>query len=182
MQYVDTSLPELRSEPELVRHARKGNEQAFLVIYHRHRSAVYQFAWRMSRSTSTAEDVTQECFLALVRGAAFDKDRGTLRTYLFGIALNLLRRRLRTSEREAEEPAEATASTDVLGELLTTERLELVARAEMFKLVANGAIAPTQAAFNLYVLHDPWKPDYAFADTSAFSMGAADRAESLVHK
>ena len=54
---------------------------------------------------------------------------------------------------------------------------------ETFKLVANGAIAPTQAAFNLYVLHEPTsKPDYAFADTSAFSMGAADRAESLVHK
>jgi hypothetical protein len=54
---------------------------------------------------------------------------------------------------------------------------------EMFKLVAGGAIAPTQAAFNLYVRHDPaWKPDYPFADLSAFIMGAADRADLLVRK
>jgi RNA polymerase sigma-70 factor (ECF subfamily) len=129
MQYVDASVPELTTELELARDARNGDETAFLVIYQRHRSAVYQFAWRMSRSTSTAEDVTQECFLALIRGAAFDNGRGTLRSYLFGIARNLLRRRLRTSEREAEEPAEAIASVDVLGELLTAERSDLVARA-----------------------------------------------------
>jgi hypothetical protein len=54
---------------------------------------------------------------------------------------------------------------------------------EMFKLVAGGAIAPTQAAFNLYVRHDPtWKPDYPFADLSAFIIGAADRADLLVRK
>src|SRR5215467_1599750 len=100
----------LRTEPELVR---PKDELAFHVIYQRHRSAVYQFTWRMSRSTTTAEDVTQECFLALVRGAAFDNDRGTLRSYLFGIARNPLRLRLRTSEREAEEAVEAVASIDV---------------------------------------------------------------------
>jgi hypothetical protein len=41
MQYVDASLTDLRTEAELVRHARKGDELAFLAIYHRHRSAVF---------------------------------------------------------------------------------------------------------------------------------------------
>src|SRR5215471_12170180 len=129
MQYVDASSPELRTEGELVRDARKGDELAFLAIYHQHRSAVFQFAWRLSGSGAAAEDVTQECFLALVRGAAFDSGRGTLRTYLFGITRNLLFRRLRISQREADEPAETMAATDVLGELLTAERSALVARA-----------------------------------------------------
>jgi RNA polymerase sigma-70 factor (ECF subfamily) len=129
MQYVDTSLPELRTEAELVRDARKGDEQAFLAIYHEHGSSVFQFAWRLSGAAATAEDVTQECFLALVRGAAFDSGRGKLRTYLFGIARNLLLRRLRISQREAQEPAEAMSATDVLGDLLTAERSKLVARA-----------------------------------------------------
>jgi RNA polymerase sigma-70 factor (ECF subfamily) len=76
-----------------------------------------------------AEDVAQECFLTLVRGMAFDGDRGELRTYLFGIARNLVLRRLRISEREAEEAAEAAAPIDVLGDLLEAERSELLAGA-----------------------------------------------------
>jgi RNA polymerase sigma-70 factor, ECF subfamily len=117
------------AEADLVREAREGGEQAFLSIYHRHRSPVFQFAWRLTGSQTAAEDVTQECFLALMRGAAFDGDRGGLRTYLFGIARNLVLRRLRISEREAEEAANAPAPIDVLGDLLKAERSELVASA-----------------------------------------------------
>ena len=54
---------------------------------------------------------------------------------------------------------------------------------DTFTLSAAGRIAPGQAAFNLYVLHDPaWRPTYANANLSAFNMGAADRAESLIRK
>jgi RNA polymerase sigma-70 factor (ECF subfamily) len=117
------------AEAALVREARQGGEQAFLAIYQRHRSPVFQFAWRLTGSQAAAEDVTQECFLALMRGAAFDGDRGGLRTYLFGIVRNLVLRRLRTSEREAEAAADAPARVDVLGDLLAAERSELVAAA-----------------------------------------------------
>jgi RNA polymerase sigma-70 factor (ECF subfamily) len=117
------------TEADLVREARRGGEKAFLAIYHRHRSSIFQFAWRLTGSQSVAEDVTQECFLTLVRGMAFDGDRGGLRTYLFGIARNLVLRRLRISKREAEEAAEAAAPIDVLGDLLKAERSELLAGA-----------------------------------------------------
>jgi RNA polymerase sigma-70 factor, ECF subfamily len=129
MQSVDKPPAEPMTEADLLRDACRGDEQAFLAIYHRHRSPVYQFAWRLTASAATAEDVTQECFLALMRGAGFDAGRGTLRTYLFGIARNLVLRRLRITGREAEEPAEAVAPVDVLGDLLTAERSELVAGA-----------------------------------------------------
>jgi RNA polymerase sigma-70 factor (ECF subfamily) len=126
---VDRLPTDSIADADLARDARQGSEQAFLTIYHRHRSAVFQFAWRLTGSRAAAEDVTQECFLALVRGVAFDGGRATLRTYLFGIARNLVLRRLRISEREAEEAAEAVAPIDVLGDLLAAERLELVTRA-----------------------------------------------------
>jgi RNA polymerase sigma-70 factor (ECF subfamily) len=112
-----------------VRDARRGREEAFLAVYQRHRLSVFQFAWRLSGSQAAAEDITQECFLALVRGAAFDGDRGALRTYLFGIARNLVLRRLRISSREAEEASDAPAPGDVLRDLLVEERSALVARA-----------------------------------------------------
>jgi len=126
---VGTPPTESLAEADLVREARQGAAQAFLAIYHRHRSPVFQFAWRLTGSQAAAEDVTQECFLALMRGAAFDGARGGLRTYLFGIARNLVLRRFRTSGREAEEAADATAPVDVLGDLLDAERSELVAGA-----------------------------------------------------
>jgi RNA polymerase sigma-70 factor (ECF subfamily) len=117
------------TDSALLRDAHDGNESAFLAIYHEHRLPVYQFAWRLTGSATAAEDVTQECFLSLMRGAAFDSRRGNLRTYLFGTARNLVLRRLRTNTREAEAAADAPASIDILGDLLETERSELIAGA-----------------------------------------------------
>jgi DNA-directed RNA polymerase specialized sigma24 family protein len=66
----------LPGEKDLVGQARRGAEQAFLTLYSRHRSALFRFVCRMTGSVVSAEDVTQECFLALVRGADFDANRG----------------------------------------------------------------------------------------------------------
>jgi RNA polymerase sigma-70 factor (ECF subfamily) len=119
----------LPAEMDLVGQARRGDEQAFLTLYGRHRTALFRFVYRLAGSVALAEDVTQECFLALVKGADFDGDRGSLQGYLFGMARNLVFRRLRIAERESEEPAEIPAPLDILGELLSSERAALVAEA-----------------------------------------------------
>jgi len=55
--------------------------------------------------------------------------------------------------------------------------------ADNYTISAASRIAPGQAAFNLYVLHQSeWKPTYPFADLSAFNMGAEDRLEPLIGK
>ena len=52
--------------------------------------AVYSFAYRLTLREDIAEDITQECFLALIRAPQrFDEARGTMKTYLFSIARNL---------------------------------------------------------------------------------------------
>jgi len=61
--------------------------------------------------------------------------------------------------------------------------LNFVVGNETFTLSAGRSIAPGQAPFNLYVLHEPdWKPNYPLADLGAFNMGAADSAASLLRK
>ena len=61
--------------------------------------------------------------------------------------------------------------------------LSFTMEGETFTVNAGARIAPGQAPFNLYVLHDPnWKPSYPNADLDAFNMGATDRAESLLSK
>jgi RNA polymerase sigma-70 factor (ECF subfamily) len=52
--------------------------------------AVYSFAWRLTGRPDMAEDITQECFLVLLRTPErFDPERGSMKVYLFAIARNL---------------------------------------------------------------------------------------------
>jgi len=52
---------------------------------------------------------------------------------------------------------------------------------ETFTLLTADQVAPGQAPFNLYVLHDPaWKPTYANANVDAFIVDGAERAEYAV--
>jgi hypothetical protein len=56
--------------------------------------------------------------------------------------------------------------------------LSFVMGGDTFTLNAGGRIAPGEASFTLYVLHQPdWKPTYALADLSVFNMGTLDPAQ-----
>lgn len=58
-----------------------------------HSEAVHRYVWRMTSSSSAAEDITQEVFLILLRWPEhFDPDRGQLLSFLIGIARNLARK------------------------------------------------------------------------------------------
>jgi RNA polymerase sigma-70 factor (ECF subfamily) len=81
----------------------------FRKAYGRHKDMLYRFAWRMTGSASAAEDLVHDCFLLLWRNAAaYDQDRGTLRSFLIGVTRNLALKRLRR-ERTFEELEEESA-------------------------------------------------------------------------
>ncbi len=104
-------------------------EAEFLGLYRNCRTPLYQFVWRLTGSTATAEEVVHDSFLALLDGAAFDPAQGSVRTYLYGIARNLALRRLRLAGREAEEEEPTSPALDPLSEVLTSERAGLIAQA-----------------------------------------------------
>jgi RNA polymerase sigma-70 factor (ECF subfamily) len=87
-------------------------EQAFDA----HHQSVFRFAWRLTRDAGLAEDITQECFLAYLRAPGrLDPARGTVRTFLFAIARNLIFKHYRDT-RESEpldEIAETRFSPDL---------------------------------------------------------------------
>jgi RNA polymerase sigma-70 factor, ECF subfamily len=90
------------SDGDLLHRARGGDAGAFALVYGRHRDVVFRFAARLSGSTETAEDVTHDCFLALVAGPnGFDPARATLRTYLCAAARNQVFKRFRADARTA---------------------------------------------------------------------------------
>lgn len=71
----------------------KGDSEAFAAIYRQHAGMVYHFLLASSASRETAEEVTQEVFVFLLREwRRYDAGRGTLEAWLLGIARQLLRR------------------------------------------------------------------------------------------
>ena len=88
------------SDLELVQRAAAGDRAAFAAIYQRHRDVVYRFARLMSGSDATAEDVTQEVFVTLIHTmVTYEPQRAGLLTYLYGVARNVTRNRLRRDRR-----------------------------------------------------------------------------------
>ncbi|HEV2912574.1 MAG TPA: RNA polymerase sigma factor [Pyrinomonadaceae bacterium] len=78
------------TDERLLKSAGRGDEAAFLVLYERHRDAVFRFAYRLTGSVAVAEDVTHDCFLSLIRSPErFDPSRAALRTYLYAATRNL---------------------------------------------------------------------------------------------
>jgi RNA polymerase sigma-70 factor (ECF subfamily) len=84
-------------------------------LYH---ETVFRFAWRMTRRSDRAEDITQECFLSLVRAPGrFDASRGSMKTYLISIARNLALKDYRDHRAEIPLDNEDYVSTQPGGEL-----------------------------------------------------------------
>ena len=102
-------MPERTTDELLLQRAGDGDQAAFLELYDRHRQPIFRFAYRLLGSVETAEDVTHDCFLSLIRKPEnFRPDRASLKTYLFAAARNLAMKHFRNQGREAgmEEVAE----------------------------------------------------------------------------
>lgn len=84
----------------LVARAAAGDSDAFTALFHRYQHVVYRFARVMTGKADAAEDITQEVFVAIYRDLAnYDATRAAFTTYLYGIARNLTRARLRRERR-----------------------------------------------------------------------------------
>jgi len=78
------------SDEALMLEFRGGSREAFEEIFARYREPLYGFFRRRLDSRDRAEDLTQDTFVAVIRGADRYEPRALLKTYLFGIALKLL--------------------------------------------------------------------------------------------
>lgn len=98
---IECRLPDRTTDELLLERAGTGDPAAFLQIYERHRGPVFRFSYRLAGSVETAEDITHDCFLSLIRKPGnFEAGRASLRTYLLSAARNLWLKQLRTQGRE----------------------------------------------------------------------------------
>jgi RNA polymerase sigma-70 factor (ECF subfamily) len=117
-------------DPELLSSALAGDERCFTTLYRRRQPGVYRFALHMTGSVAMAEDATQETFLALLtHGSRYNAARGTVASFLFGIARNLVLQRLDRQPQPEAEGVDFASSEDVLGDLTRQETIDRVRRA-----------------------------------------------------
>lgn len=125
------------SDEALMLEFQRGSRAAFEEIFARHRDALHGFFRRRLTNPAQADDLTQETFLAVLRGAARYEPRALVRTYLYAIALKLLyaARRKRAAEPlaaadivSAAEPSDSLWVRQALARLETEEREILMLR------------------------------------------------------
>jgi RNA polymerase sigma-70 factor, ECF subfamily len=92
------------SEPELIRRARAGDEDAFSELVVSHAGRVYAALRRFGLDPQEADEVSQEVFLRAWRGLAGFGERSRFSTWLYRIAFNEAQRRLSRRPPPREEP------------------------------------------------------------------------------
>jgi len=84
-------MQQLLNEQELITQAQRGDEGAITILYETHVDAIFEYVRYRVDSQSTADDLTSEVFLRMVRGLAGYHNQGVpFRAWLFRIAANLV--------------------------------------------------------------------------------------------
>ena len=142
--------PREAADDDLLQRLATGDEAAFTAVYRLWQGPIFRFGLRMSGSPQVAEDVTQEVFMALITGAGrYDPARGSLPSYLFGIARNQALRRL-----EKERPYVAIPEGEHEGPSLDPSVFEDLARGERIRRVREAVLGLPPHYREVVVLFD----------------------------
>lgn len=107
-----------RTDEELLAAYQQGDVGAFELLLRRHRAPLFTFLLRMLGDRQKAEDLAQESFLRIVKGAAAWEQRARFQTWLYTIARNLCvdqsrrDRFRRTDSLDAQGPEDEPAMVD----------------------------------------------------------------------
>lgn len=113
------------TDEQLMLGVRGGTRTAFEILFDRHRDALWRFFRRRIADAGRAEELVQDVFVAILQNAKRYEPRSAFRSYLFGIAYNLL-----LAERRKGAARELRPLTgDVTGPATNPERAIWVRRA-----------------------------------------------------
>jgi RNA polymerase sigma-70 factor (ECF subfamily) len=149
------------NDDELLRRAKQGDEEAFVALYRRRQGGLYRYVAQMSGSDATAEDVVQEVFMAIIKeSCGYDASKGSLSSYLYGIARNLTLRRIERNRHYVPIDQEDGPSIEIAGNEDPDYDL---ARAETVGLVRQAVLALPEHYRDAVVLCDLHEMSYVEA-------------------
>lgn len=82
-------------EQVLVDRCRQGDREAFTGLMLRYEKQIYNFTYRMLGNAEEAQDLTQDVFIAVFRGIKSFRAEAKFSTWLYRIALNQTRNRIK---------------------------------------------------------------------------------------
>ena len=100
------------ADEDLISLVEAADAEAFATLYDRHSRAAFSLAYRMMGERQASEDLTQDAFLKVWRGASsYRADRGSVRTWILSIVHNrgIDQIRSQASRRRTQEKIEASA-------------------------------------------------------------------------
>ena len=119
------------TDPDLLDRMASGDREALAIIFRRHHGTVYRFSRQMLGSRESAEDVTQDVFVALAKSAGrFNPALASLSTYLYGIARNIVLQRYKRSRARLEVNIDEVAGGDEAAFATSSDPAETLARAQ----------------------------------------------------
>ncbi len=123
------AIPAAESSDELMTAFSRGSTDAFTELFTRYKQPLFGFYCRRVADHAQAEELTQETFVAVIRAAPRYEPSAKFRTYLYAIALKILRAYRRKAAFRATflgtptEHAEPAAESGVVTQLLMREAL-----------------------------------------------------------
>jgi RNA polymerase sigma-70 factor, ECF subfamily len=105
----------MTTDEQLIVAFQRGDRDAFTEIFDRYRQPAYAFFRRRLTHPARAEELTQECFVALIENAKRYEPRASFRSYLYGIAMKLVLAERRKAGREVAENEKLDARSDPAG-------------------------------------------------------------------
>ncbi len=100
------------ADEDLISLVEAGDADAFATLYDRHSRAAFSLSYRMMGERQASEDLAQDAFLKVWRGAgSYRAERGSVRTWILSIVHNRGIDQLRShaSRRRTQDKIEATA-------------------------------------------------------------------------
>jgi RNA polymerase sigma-70 factor (ECF subfamily) len=101
----------------------EGSAEAFSQLFLRYKQPIFGFFSRRTADSSSADELTQETFIALFRAARRYQPRALFRTYLYAVAFKILRAHRRKfafraaffgQSRSSQEPSKRDATESAL--------------------------------------------------------------------
>ncbi len=105
------------SDLELVEKVKAGDRKAFSELVRRHQRSVLRLSLRFVKDMDTAEDVTQEAFIKAYEKLNSFEGRASFKSWLFQIAVNTARNKIREWKRETVDIDDVQLAVDAEAEM-----------------------------------------------------------------
>jgi RNA polymerase sigma-70 factor, ECF subfamily len=132
----------MKADSDLVQEVKAGNRNSFSTLVERHQRGLLRLSLRFTREKSQAEDIVQESFIKAYQKIDMFEGRSSFKSWLYQIAVNTARNRLRSRNQEMVSLDELSLGVSAGAELeLLQTDVKKIIRAEVENLPERQKLA-----------------------------------------